>query len=206
MLVSVTLRHLSVAVLAIALLFASLRDSTSTGLILLLYLKVTLLLFASFRAKYGRGPSAAWWFGFAAFGWGHVVINIHPMSETVIHPNLTLLWPVNYFNIFDLTGVLAIRWNYLIYGANAGAISPSGPAMAIREWMTIGVAVIGGYISLVIDSRLRSKTGPDCRAGSESHSPGHADALSSATRPPSNPSHLEELVAPGQIADQPSSQ
>ncbi len=59
-----------------AIAFASLSNPTKIWLGLLMYLKTGLLLYAAFRARYGRGPSADWWFGFAVFGWGYLSLDV----------------------------------------------------------------------------------------------------------------------------------
>jgi hypothetical protein len=66
-------------VLILGFLFASLRSLSpmarspvwnAVGI----NLSITLLVFASFMARFGRGEFTAWWFGFALFGWAQFVL------------------------------------------------------------------------------------------------------------------------------------
>jgi hypothetical protein len=140
-------------VFIMALGFSSLFRPSSLWLLLLLYLKVALLVFASFQARYGRDLAAAWWFGFAAFGWGHVAFNVNPVNSTVI--STITPRPASFFDPFDLTGTMAVKLSYCIH-PNAYILSASSYALVIREWMTIVVAVVGGFVSLAVALRVRS--------------------------------------------------
>jgi len=143
--------YLMVIVSAVALCLASLRDPMSVWASSLLYLKVALLVFAMFRARYGKGLTSAWWFGFAAFGFGHICLEITTQNKTVIN-STSITWPANYRSIRDITGTLSVLYIYLTRD-NAAGISPAPFAQVIREWMTIVLGVIGGFVSLAIAAR-----------------------------------------------------
>lgn len=144
--------YLMVIVSAVALCLASLRDPNSVFLSSFLYFKVALLVFAMFRARYGKGLTSAWWFGFAAFGFGHISLEIVSHHETVINSTSTITWPANYRSILDITGTLSVLYIYLTRD-NAAVISPAPFARVIREWTTIVLGVIGGFVSLAIAAR-----------------------------------------------------
>jgi hypothetical protein len=70
----VSIAGLMVVVLLAAILFAALRAPTDLWAALVFYLTIAVLVVAALGARYRHGTEGAWWFGFALFGWGNLLL------------------------------------------------------------------------------------------------------------------------------------
>jgi hypothetical protein len=64
---------LMASVLIAGLGFAALRNASEGWAFATVNLAVAALLFAAFRARFGPCHHRPWWFGFALFGWAHLL-------------------------------------------------------------------------------------------------------------------------------------
>jgi hypothetical protein len=135
---------------------APLQNPTATWRGLLMYLKVGPLLYATFRARYGRGRAADWWFGFAAFGWACLGLNA---SQVWYLPPGSFARPrPDYFELFDVSGTngvwLSRRWpaqpnpNWFVgYLSDVAGL-----------WLLLATATLGGFLSLYLSALHFPKT------------------------------------------------
>jgi hypothetical protein len=76
----------TLALMAVTLLFAlgfaALRSGSELWFSAVYTLTVALLLVAVVAARYRRGDEAAFWFGFAVFGWGYFLLGLGPWTNT----------------------------------------------------------------------------------------------------------------------------
>ncbi len=138
-----------VAILAIACAATALPSLDM--ITLLLYTRVSLLLWATFRARYGRARDSAWWFGFAAFGWSHFAISLWSFH---MPPPVVIGFP-NYFDPRDMVGTIGTRIYYLLQ-TRSNRWTGLHVQEAARFWMTIGVGLIGGFVSKLVAGRAGS--------------------------------------------------
>ena len=73
--------HFSIAslmavMIPLALGLAALQSATQLWVNIVFNLVVAVLLIATYKAKCSQGIEGAWWAGFAAFGWGHLVLGL----------------------------------------------------------------------------------------------------------------------------------
>jgi hypothetical protein len=73
--------HLSIAsvmavMIPIALGLAALQSATQLWVNIVFNVVVAVLLIATYKAKCSQGIAGAWWVGFAAFGWAHLVLGL----------------------------------------------------------------------------------------------------------------------------------
>jgi hypothetical protein len=76
----------SIVVLAID--FAALRNASAFWAGMVLSATLFLLGVAIIGGVYGRGAQRAWWFGFALFGWGYLVLAFAPWFDLNVEPGL----------------------------------------------------------------------------------------------------------------------
>ncbi len=74
----VSILGLIAAVVACGVIFAALRSGSDYWLGVAYTMTVALLLAAVVMARYRRGASRAFWFGFAVFGWGMFLLGTNP--------------------------------------------------------------------------------------------------------------------------------
>ena len=138
---------LLVAVIAVGL--DSLVHPTRYRIRLLLWVEVSLLVFASFLARYASARTAAWWFGFACFGWAQLV---HTASTSPCFPSAPGT-PISdgfedFFFPFNIAETIT---DIMISILGSGLIRNHYSVLAVvRFWMLIGTGVIGGYVSLFV--------------------------------------------------------
>lgn len=139
-----------ICVMAISL-YASLYPS-DVSLGGLKSLKVGLILFASFQARYGRGKTADWWFGFAAFGWASVMLSALELPYFPAHR----IARTGYWDLFH-PGVTLGQWiedrDHLPGSDHRGQVRM---AEAARYWLTLLAALVGGLLSLQISRRRKA--------------------------------------------------
>lgn len=134
---------------------ATMRPSTEM-LTLLLHVKVGVLLWATFRARYGDGWDSAWWFGFAACGWGAFAMGV---------PNNTMPLPdalgaPTYMNPADIAGTIG-TWIYYLIRPRSHPWGGYNLAEAARFWMMMIVAgLIGGTVSQFVWKRTQAGKSP----------------------------------------------
>ena len=71
--------------------FAALRSANQVWVNIVFNLVVAVLLVATYKAKCAQGIEGAWWSGFAAFGWAHLVLGLVGMpwgQHYVVGPEL----------------------------------------------------------------------------------------------------------------------
>jgi hypothetical protein len=67
---------LMVAVAYLAVAFAAWRSANRVWAAVTFNLTVAALLVSSYKARYSTGPAGAGWFGFALFGWAHLLLGL----------------------------------------------------------------------------------------------------------------------------------
>jgi hypothetical protein len=72
----VSLAGLMAIMIPIALGLAALQAATQLWVNIIFNLVVAALLTATYKAKRHKGAVGAWWAGFAAFGWAHLVLGL----------------------------------------------------------------------------------------------------------------------------------
>ena len=77
----VSVTGLMAVVALFGLEFAALRAGSRLWFSAIYSLTALLLLFAVIAAKYRRGDARAFWFGFAVFGWGYLLLALGPWSS-----------------------------------------------------------------------------------------------------------------------------
>jgi hypothetical protein len=83
-----TIAGLMLAVLAVAVGFAALRNATPAWAGAMLLLTLGLLGLAVLGVVYRRGARRAWWLGFALFGGGYVLLTFAPWADEHVRPTL----------------------------------------------------------------------------------------------------------------------
>lgn len=63
-------------IIFVAVGIAALQSATQLWVNIVFNLVVALLLVATYKAKCAQGIAGAWWAGFAAFGWVHLVLGV----------------------------------------------------------------------------------------------------------------------------------
>ncbi len=109
-----TIALLMAVMIPVALGLVALREATQFWVDIVFNLVVASLLLATYKAKCSRGTAGAYWTGFAAFGWAHLVLGLiwMPWSQHYgVSPNLvTLMIVERVWACFDFdTSVAAIR-------------------------------------------------------------------------------------------------
>jgi hypothetical protein len=141
------LRGMMAVVAVVAIGVASLRNPSLVLIGALLYIRVGLVLYGTFAARYGRGSAAAWWFGFAAFGWASLMLNASHLPY--IDPHAFNNWHP-YRKPFDIAGTAGrLAWEAFPHGVET---NEHEYAAVILFWMTMGTAVAGGILSSWISS------------------------------------------------------
>jgi len=89
-----TIASLMAVMIPVALGLVALREATQFWANIVFNLVVASLLLASYKAKCSRGTAGAYWTGFAAFGWAHLVLGLIGMpwgQQYDVSPNLVTL-------------------------------------------------------------------------------------------------------------------
>ena len=81
----ISILGLIAAVVACGVAFAALRGGSGYWLSAFYTMTVAFLLGAVVLARYGRGTSRAFWFGFAVFGWGMFFLGANPWETEIDH-------------------------------------------------------------------------------------------------------------------------
>ena len=95
-----------VATVLVALLLAPLAHLTDIGNLVLMYSRFTLMILATFLARFGNRRQRSWWFGFSTVGWARLSRPALPTSQfnkltAVVETYMTLLAAVG-GGIFEL--------------------------------------------------------------------------------------------------------
>jgi hypothetical protein len=141
-----TLRRLAIAVAVISVGLVPLNDPARPWLGALMYLKIGILIAATFLARYGHNRD--WWFGFATLGWAHLIISVPGLWNAVY-----ALAPQAGFDVFDLAGSaadLVKLWANRQEGRARNWYAPE--AAVISFWMTMGASAAGGSLSVIISA------------------------------------------------------
>lgn len=91
-----TIAGLMAVILVCGVAVAALRDASDTWAGLLLMLTLFLLGSAAFGIRYRRDGKQAFWFGFALFGWGYLVLSQAPWFADQVGPRLPTTQLLNY--------------------------------------------------------------------------------------------------------------
>src|SRR5438067_1229417 len=89
-----TIASLMAVMIPVALGLVALREATQFLVDIVFNLVVASLLLATYKAKCSRGTAGAYWTGFAAFGWAHLVLGLIGMpwgQHYGVSPNLVTL-------------------------------------------------------------------------------------------------------------------
>lgn len=78
----ISLRGFMAVIALLAIEFAAMRAGSSFWYSAIYTLTVVLLLLATLAARYRRGRSGAFWFGFALFGWAYLCLVLGPWSSS----------------------------------------------------------------------------------------------------------------------------
>lgn len=161
----VPLVGLIAAVAAFALEFAALRSGSRLALSAVYTATVLVLLTAVLMARYRRGEAGAFWFGFAVFGWGYLLLSLAPWAN-VDSRGWADAGPVK----VELLTSRLIDWTVRLVKRR---VAPEGlPGVLKFEecterianlTVTLGVALLGGTAAVVIrgrSSRTRAAGGP----------------------------------------------
>ncbi len=143
-----------IATALVALGLAPLANLTDGVVIALIYAKFTMLVVATFLARFGRGPSAAWWFGFATLGWA---------SMLFLSPDL---W--NWNGLGDVEVAPRIYLDDVIYNRVVEAMQLPDTGnnvemveLVVSTWITILASTSGGFVALLLDRRARRSAAAD---------------------------------------------
>jgi hypothetical protein len=89
-----TIALLMAVIIPVALGLVAFREATQFWVDIVFNLVVASLLLATYKAKCSRGAAGAYWTGFAAFGWAHLVLGLIGMpwgQQYDVSPNLVTL-------------------------------------------------------------------------------------------------------------------
>jgi hypothetical protein len=130
-----TIASLMAVVISVALGLVALREATQFWVNIVFNLVVASLLLATYKAKCSRGTAGAYWMGFAAFGWAHLVLGLTWMpwgQHYGVSPNL-------------LTLVIIERvWTYLDLDTSAAAIQGlMARFLVVHSLLSLLLGVIG---------------------------------------------------------------
>ncbi len=87
----VSIAGLMTVMIPVAIGLVALREASQLWVDIVFNLVVASLLFAIYKARCSQGTGAAWWTGFAAFGWAHLVLGLIGMpwgQHYGVSPNL----------------------------------------------------------------------------------------------------------------------
>jgi hypothetical protein len=147
--VRITMAHLVGMIAIVAIGLVPFNNPTQIWLGCLMYVKFSVIVAATFLARYGKNRD--WWFGFAALGASYTLLSVPGLWHAVSY-----LGNGNEFDYFDLTGDAG----RLVASLKAQQQGGSGPnsdpriyAAIVQFWGTMAMSFIGGYLSLAIASR-----------------------------------------------------
>jgi hypothetical protein len=150
--IQTTTRFLICVILLVALSLGTIKDQSDTKIYVLACAKVGVLLLATLRSRYAGGASAAWWFGFAAFGWAQHVLQTYP--PWYLPPGQALApTPPDYCKLSDISGTITVHltpWLGPYPNADHALVAVGH---VVRFWLGMATAVCGGFVSLIIASR-----------------------------------------------------
>jgi hypothetical protein len=133
---------------------APLANLTDGAMIALIYAKFAMLVVATFLARFCRGPSAAWWFGFATLGWASMLFCM---------PDL---W--NWNGVGAVEVAPGVYLDDMIYARVVSALElPDTGRIAkmveliVSTWITILASTSGGYVALLLDRKARRSAAAD---------------------------------------------
>jgi hypothetical protein len=81
---------LMIVILVVGVAFAALRDASDLWAGILLSLTLLLLASAALAIPYRKQGKRAFWFGFAIFGWGYLVLSQAPWFSEQVQPRLPM--------------------------------------------------------------------------------------------------------------------
>jgi hypothetical protein len=133
---------------SVALGLAALRSASEPWVGVVFGLTVAALLVASCKARYTRGPEGARWFGFALFGWAHLMAFEMGPGDGMALPTYRLT-----LAIMGLAGLRNATWSDHVYNLAFIAI--------MRSLLSLVAGLIGAAVVSIIYARRR--TGPERR-------------------------------------------
>jgi hypothetical protein len=145
----------------IALCLAPLVNMSNITSLVLVYLKFSLVILSTFLARYRQGRPAAWWFGFATFGWASILIGGpgNSLAEVSLNQRIELS------DLCDSVGVVVLDlvrpdWR-LTPPPLPNGISPFFWIRGVVQfWFLIVAASAGGLLSLFMyDRQNRQREG-----------------------------------------------
>ncbi len=118
------------------------------------YLAVTLLVIATYRARYGTGREADWWFGFALGGWSYYVLSgdMHSQWSFPTHQPRSLIEGLPRW----IVGLIPREWWDRIvirYHLLPVFELQSYLARTVQALLVLVAASIGGLVGLVLSRR-----------------------------------------------------
>jgi hypothetical protein len=150
------------AVVACGVAFAALRSGSDYWLSAFYTLTVALLLWAVLAARYRRGTSRAFWFGFAVFGWGMFLLG-HNAWVTQLQNFDQGLGPNLNSNLLS-TRIIHFAVLHIRMGTDdleeIDRISENTVGI-VNLMFVIAVAFVGGFLAVAMKKRGRRVTSVD---------------------------------------------
>jgi hypothetical protein len=157
-----------------ALEFAAMRSGSRLAFSAVYTLTALGLLFAVVAAKYGGRDTRAFWFGFAVFGWGYLLLALGPWSNPPGHDAaeddryntdlLTTGWIDSSLDLVRGNAPEAVNLS-AVDRIEQFAEYTTGVAHLM---VTLALAVLGGYVSLALKRRRSPRRSNAGHAGSRS--------------------------------------
>lgn len=143
--------HLSLAgpmaiIVVVSVELAALNWGTMIAVDVARFLTAILLAFATYLARYRRGDEAAWWFGFALFGWAYYALFLGGMGlgPAYSRESLVSVVPVMIMDSWmraSFAGPVVQQYNERL--------------RIFHEIFILTVALIGGIVCWAIERRRR---------------------------------------------------
>ncbi|MHC5536721.1 hypothetical protein ACYOEI_00425 [Singulisphaera rosea] len=132
-----------------AFTFIALNHPSENAILILLYVDLTFLVFGTFRARYASQQAADWWFGFAAFGWGHLILTSLNFPSGLANGGLE--YAHMDVKLWDLSGSFGMWLNHTFPRPDRNDVAYARVASLLFNMF---VAFLGGNISSAIAFRM----------------------------------------------------
>jgi hypothetical protein len=120
--------------------FAAVGSSSEFWAGFIFHSAVAILAVASVKARYARGRAGAWWFGFAVFGWAHLLLGPEQGGDRALLTDWALMRLVEHLAVPAANDYEVLRGGRQV--------------MIIHDLTSIAVAPIGGWLTLMLARRL----------------------------------------------------
>ncbi len=149
---------LMVVVAVVGAGLAPLASLSDAWLVALMYVEFGVVVAATFLARFGSAKGSGWWFGFATFGWGRLLISVPGLWYAVNKPVA-----VQGVDVADLTGSFGEYVAILMAESIPAGQLTRHITMVIAVvgfWFTMISAVAGGFLGRALDRRRLARSHP----------------------------------------------